>query len=262
MVLKPSSMINDNLVTVVDFAAVFFYNENHEEVMDMKLLFVEDDDAIALGLVYSLEKEGYEILHCKSKKDAITALQKQSFDMLLLDIGLPDGSGYDICQFAKAQKELPVIFLTAMDDEVNIVMGLDLGGDDYVTKPFRVRELLSRMKSVARRYQHVDDSGIYQIRSIVINTKTGKVYKKKEEILLTALEYRLLLVFLNHRGQILSRAQILEGIWDVAGNYVNDNTLSVYIKRLREKLEDDPQEPDIIITIRGLGYRMEEEHAA
>lgn len=228
----------------------------------MNILFVEDDDAIALGLQYSLEKEGYQTLHCKTKKAALEALAMQSFDMLLLDVGLPDGNGYDVCRVAKQQKDVPVIFLTALDDEVNIVMGLDLGGDDYVTKPFRVRELLSRMKSVARRYQHMDDTGIYQLQNIVINTKTGKVYKNKEEVLLTALEYRLLLVFLNHRGQILSRSQILEGIWDVAGNYVNDNTLSVYIKRLREKLEDDPQEPDMIVTIRGLGYRMEDEHVS
>jgi two-component system, OmpR family, response regulator VicR len=157
---------------------------------------------------------------------------------------------------------VPVIFLTAMDDEVNIVMGLDIGGDDYITKPFRIKELQSRIRSVMRRYQKQEDDGIAKIRDIIINTKTGKVYKNNTEILLTALEYRLLLVFLNHQGQILSRSQILEGIWDVAGNYVNDNTLSVYIKRLREKLEDDPGDPLIIVTVRGLGYRMEKNNVA
>lgn len=228
----------------------------------MKILFVEDDDAIALGLIYSLEKEGYQITHYKTQKEAINALSEQSFDLLLLDVGLPDGNGYEICRYAKSKQEVPVIFLTAMDDEVNIVMGLDIGGDDYITKPFRIKELQSRIRSVMRRYQKQEDDGIAKIRDIIINTKTGKVYKNNTEILLTALEYRLLLVFLNHQGQILSRSQILEGIWDVAGNYVNDNTLSVYIKRLREKLEDDPSDPLIIVTVRGLGYRMEKNNVA
>lgn len=228
----------------------------------MKILFVEDDDAIALGLIYSLEKEGYLITHYKTQKEAINALSEQSFDLLLLDVGLPDGNGYEICRYAKSKQEVPVIFLTAMDDEVNIVMGLDIGGDDYITKPFRIKELQSRIRSVMRRYQKQEDDGIAKIRDIIINTKTGKVYKNNTEILLTALEYRLLLVFLNHQGQILSRSQILEGIWDVAGNYVNDNTLSVYIKRLREKLEDDPGDPLIIVTVRGLGYRMEKNNVA
>ena len=227
----------------------------------MKILFVEDDDAIALGLIYSLEKEGYQITHYKTQKEAINALSEQSFDLLLLDVGLPDGNGYEICRYAKSKQEVPVIFLTAMDDEVNIVMGLDIGGDDYITKPFRIKELQSRIRSVMRRYQKQEDDGIAKIRDIIINTKTGKVYKNNTEILLTALEYRLLLVFLN-QGQILSRSQILEGIWDVAGNYVNDNTLSVYIKRLREKLEDDPGDPLIIVTVRGLGYRMEKNNVA
>lgn len=228
----------------------------------MKILFVEDDDAIALGLIYSLEKEGYQITHYKTQKEAINALSEQSFDLLLLDVGLPDGNGYEICRYAKSKQEVPVIFLTAMDDEVNIVMGLDIGGDDYITKPFRIKELQSRIRSVMRRYQKQEDDGIAKIRDIIINTKTGKVYKNNTEILLTALEYRLLLVFLNHQGQILSRSQILEGIWDVAGNYVNDNTLSVYIKRLREKLEDDPGDPLIIVTVRGLGYRMGKNNVA
>lgn len=228
----------------------------------MKILFVEDDDAIALGLIYSLEKEGYQITHYKTQKEAINALSEQSFDLLLLDVGLPDGNGYEICRYAKSKQEVPVIFLTAMNDEVNIVMGLDIGGDDYITKPFRIKELQSRIRSVMRRYQKQEDDGIAKIRDIIINTKTGKVYKNNTEILLTALEYRLLLVFLNHQGQILSRSQILEGIWDVAGNYVNDNTLSVYIKRLREKLEDDPSDPLIIVTVRGLGYRMEKNNVA
>ena len=212
----------------------------------MKILFVEDDQAIALGLVYSLEKEGYEVIHCVSQKAALGLLEAQVFDLLLLDVSLPDGDGYTICKQAKHLHDVPVIFLTALDDEVNVVMGLDLGGDDYVTKPFRIKELLSRIKSVLRRYQK-DALDIVQIQHLEIHIREGKVYREGSEVFLTALEYR----------QVLSRSQLLEGIWDVAGDFVNDNTLSVYIKRLREKLEKDAAEPEIIKTIRGRGYRME-----
>ena len=222
----------------------------------MKILFVEDDQAIALGLVYSLEKEGYEVIHCVSQKAALGLLEAQVFDLLLLDVSLPDGDGYTICKQAKHLHDVPVIFLTALDDEVNVVMGLDLGGDDYVTKPFRIKELLSRIKSVLRRYQK-DALDIVQIQHLEIHIREGKVYREGSEVFLTALEYRLLMVFVNHQGQVLSRIQLLEGIWDVAGDFVNDNTLSVYIKRLREKLEKDAAEPEIIKTIRGRGYRME-----
>ena len=222
----------------------------------MKILFVEDDQAIALGLVYSLEKEGYEVIHCVSQKAALGLLEAQVFDLLLLDVSLPDGDGYTICKQAKHLHDVPVIFLTALDDEVNVVMGLDLGGDDYVTKPFRIKELLSRIKSVLRRYQK-DALDIVQIQHLEIHIREGKVHREGSEVFLTALEYRLLMVFVNHQGQVLSRSQLLEGIWDVAGDFVNDNTLSVYIKRLREKLEKDAAEPEIIKTIRGRGYRME-----
>lgn len=223
----------------------------------MDILLVEDDEAIALGLVYSLEKEGYEVVYVKNVADAKQQLQSNHFHLLILDIGLPDGTGYEVCAYAKKRSDVPVIFLTAMDDEVNVVMGLDMGGDDYITKPFRIKELLSRMKSVMRRYGNTSRVGIYHVRNITIDTRCAKVYRHQEEVLLTALEYRLLLIFLNHPRQILTRAQILEGLWDIAGNYVNDNTLSVYIRRLREKLEDDPQEPCVIVTVRGMGYRLE-----
>lgn len=227
----------------------------------MKLLFVEDDQAIAMGLVYTLEKEGYEVVWCDRKQTALLQLEQQEFDLLLLDVGLPDGNGYDICTYAKKRKDVPVLFLTALDDEGNVVMGLDMGGDDYITKPFRINELLSRIRSVQRRYQRMEDD-IVQLQYLRIYPKQGKVYKDQEEVLLTALEYRLLMIFVNHPQQVLSRFQLLEGIWDVVGDFVNDNTLSVYIKRLREKLEHDPQNPTIIVTVRGLGYRLELHHAA
>jgi len=175
----------------------------------------------------------------------------------LFDLQLPDGSGYELCKMVKERRDIPVIFLTVIDDEVNVVMGLDMGADDYITKPFRVRELLSRIKSVLRRYQKPSQvNSIMDIDDIRINTLEGKVFKNGAEIALTALEYRLLLIFGNHIGQVLSRNQLLEQIWDVAGDFVNDNTLTVYIKRLREKLEDDPGHPTLIKTVRGLGYKV------
>lgn len=225
----------------------------------MKILMVEDDRTIAAGLEYSLTGEGYEVTVCQTAKSAREKIDESAFDLYLLDLSLPDGSGYDLCREIKRQGDLPVVFLTACDDEVNVVMGLDMGADDYVTKPFRIRELLSRMKSVLRRYRREEDGGIYRIGQVMVNTKLAKVYRDGEEVLLTALEYRLLLTFLGNLGRVLTRNQLLEGIWDVSGDFVNDNTLTVYIKRLREKLERDPQNPEIIRTVRGMGYRMGDE---
>ena len=154
-------------------------------------------------------------------------------------------------------KRQPVIFLTAFDDEVNVVMGLELGADDYISKPFRVRELLARIKSVLRRAAGGGTKDSVQLGNVTVKLKEAKVIKNGEEILLTALEYKLLLTFIQNRGQIMSRSALLESIWDVAGDFVNDNTLTVYIKRLREKIEDDPIEPKIIKTMRGLGYKVD-----
>lgn len=227
----------------------------------MKILLVEDDQAIAAGLEYSLTQEGYELLICQNKQKALQVLKETTFDLLLLDITLPDGTGYEICRFIKSKQDTPVIFLTACDDEVNVVMGLDMGADDYITKPFRIRELLSRIKSVLRRYiKEEQQEGIHTIGDIEIQTKQARVFKAGNEITLTALEYRLLLVFSNHLNQVLTRDQLLEGIWDVGGNFVNDNTLTVYIKRLREKL-DTPGKETFIQTVRGIGYRMEGKYA-
>lgn len=221
------------------------------------ILLVEDDQSILLGLTYSLETEGYRVTPCSTVQCACSLLEKETFDLVLLDLTLPDGSGYQVCRTARAASETPVIFLTACDDEVNVVMGLDMGADDYITKPFRLRELLSRIKMVLRRNERSTEGGsIIQIGSLQVNTSQGKVFRKDTDVLLTALEYRLLLTLLNHEGQILTRNQLLEGIWDVGGEFVNDNTLTVYIKRLREKIEDDPAHPEIIQTVRGMGYRI------
>jgi len=225
----------------------------------MKILLVEDDRTIASGLEYSLQQDHFSTVLCYDTVTAkkVIAEQLDQFTLCLFDISLPDGDGYELCKMVKERSDIPVIFLTAIDDEVNVVMGLDMGGDDYITKPFRIRELLSRIKSVLRRYhKQTQTKSIIEIENIRINTLEGKVYKNGDEISLTALEYRLLLIFANHIGQILSRNQLLERIWDVAGDFVNDNTLTVYIKRLREKLEDTPQDPKIIKTVRGLGYKV------
>src|SRR5690625_2453306 len=227
----------------------------------MNILLVEDDKTIATGLEYSLQQEGYSTIICydyRSAKEVITE-QLDKISLCLFDLSLPDGSGYDLCKLVKEQRDVPVIFLTVIDDEVNVVMGLDMGADDYITKPFRIRELLSRIKSVMRRYQHQTQTDTkISIKDIEVNTLQGTIYKKGEEVQLTALEYRLFLTFVNHYGQVLSRSQLLEQIWDVAGDFVNDNTLTVYIKRLREKLEDDPKKPQLIQTVRGLGYKVGE----
>jgi two-component system, OmpR family, response regulator VicR len=229
----------------------------------MKILLVEDDKKIASGLEYSLQQDDYETILCHNAESAkmVIAQQIHEIDLCLFDLSLPDGSGYDLCALVKKQSDKPVIFLTALDDEVNVVMGLDMGADDYITKPFRIRELLSRIKSVLRRYNkqvQTQPKVTIDIENIRINTLEGKVYKNGEEVLVTALEYRLLLIFANHIGQVLTRNQLLERIWDVAGDFVNDNTLTVYIKRLREKLEDNPQTPTIIKTVRGMGYKVGE----
>ncbi|WP_175639276.1 response regulator transcription factor [Metabacillus schmidteae] len=227
----------------------------------MKILLVEDDKTIAMGLDYSLKQEEFETVVCYNTEQANKVIMQQlhDIDLCLFDLSLPDGSGYELCELVKKSSDKPVIFLTALDDEVNVVMGLDMGADDYITKPFRIRELLSRIKSVLRRYNKqatAQSKNIIDIKNIRINTLEGKVYKNGVEVLLTALEYRLLLIFGNHVGQVLTRTQLLDRIWDVAGDFVNDNTLTVYIKRLREKLEDEPQNPTIIKTIRGMGYKV------
>ncbi len=225
----------------------------------MKLLIVEDDKTIAMGLEYSLEQEGYSVLVCHDVASGKKAFQEHTFDLCLFDLTLPDGSGYELCKLARERWDTPVIILTACDEEVNVVMGLELGADDYITKPFRVRELTARIKTVLRRYQKDSSSKhIIELDTIRINTLDAKVFKNGQEIYLTALEYRLLLTFANNEGQVLSRNQLLEGIWDIAGDFVNDNTLTVYIKRLRDKLEEDPGNPTIIKTVRGLGYKVGE----
>lgn len=223
----------------------------------MKLLLLEDDDAIGVGLSYSLTNEGYEVTRAETVKEAIESISNASFDLYILDLTLPDGNGYEVCKEIKKQGDYPVIFLTAFDDEVNVVMGLELGADDYITKPFRLKELLARIKSVLRRYSNQQADGVIHYKELSVQTNDAKVYKGEQEIVLTAMEYRLLLILLQNRGMILSRNNLLENLWDVSGDFVNDNTLTVYMKRLRDKIEDDTASPVYIKTVRGQGYLME-----
>ena len=167
---------------------------------------------------------------------------------------LPDGNGYEVCSLIKSKGDLPVIFLTAYDDEINVVTGFELGADDYITKPFRLKELSVRIKSVLRRYSKDTTHGIINVKNIKINTKEAKVYKDNNEIILTAMEYKLLLSLIKNRGRVLSRTALLENLWDIDGDFIEDNTLTVYIKRLRDKIEEEPNKPAVIKTVRGLGY--------
>lgn len=224
----------------------------------MNIFLLEDDEAIGMGLTYSLQNEGYTVTLAKNVKQAMDMIDDMNFSLYILDLTLPDGSGYDVCKRIKQKGDLPVVFLTAYDDEVNVVMGFDLGADDYITKPFRVKELLVRIKSVMRRYNN-SFSKIINIRNITVNTDEAKVFKDGQEIILTAMEYRLLLILLSNRGCVLSRNKLLENIWDIDGDFVNDNTLTVYIKRLRDKIEKEPNRPEIIKTVRGLGYVIDNE---
>jgi len=222
----------------------------------LSILFVEDDDTIAMGVEYSLKQDGFQISLAHRLEEAHDLLGRQPFDLVLLDLGLPDGSGYALCKEIRAAGDTPIIILSARDEEASIVLGLDLGADDYITKPFRLRELISRMKAVLRRRGPVEAGDrTLTCGDVTIFTQQARVHKNGSEVLLTALEYRLLLTLILNQGRVLTRSQILGSIWDVDEDFVNDNTLTVYIKRLREKLEDDPQNPTLIKTVRGLGYK-------
>lgn len=227
--------------------------------MDMNILLVEDDESIVKNLTEILKDEGYRVESSGSVSAAKHRLAKTKegyqteYQLILLDISLPDGSGFELCDAANACA-IPIIFLTASDDEDSVVKGFDRGGADYISKPFRVRELLSRIKNVLRK---AEVENIIHIQDLQVDTDSGIVFRGKNEIPLSALEYRLLVTFVNHRGVLLTRNRLLEEIWDIAGDFVNDNTLTVYIKRLREKIEVDPQNPSIIKTVRGIGYRMD-----
>ncbi len=222
------------------------------------ILMVEDDSTIAFAVKYAVEQEGFNLDIAENLENARKIVNSKEYDLILLDVMLPDGNGYEFLkQLREHDEDTPVIFLTACDEEVNIVMGLDIGGDDYITKPFRVRELISRINAILRRKGKSQDSNkkILKFKNISIHTLEARVFKNNEEIFLTSAEYKLLLILIQNKNMVLSRAQRLEKLWDVTYDFINDNTLSVYIKRLREKIEDDSSKPQYILTVRGLGYK-------
>ena len=219
------------------------------------ILLVEDDREIIKNLTEFLNNEGFNVESVTGQKDALSYVDEhmQNIDIVLLDVSLEDGNGFAVCTAIKQNTDISVIFLTASGDEYSVVMGLDMGADDYIGKPFRPRELVSRIKSVLRRSGRI--SNVIELADIKIDTTGGKVIKSGEEIFLSALEYRLLLIFAANKGVVLSRNKLLEEICVASGEFVNDNTLTVYIKRLREKIENDAQKPEIIKTVRVMGYR-------
>ncbi len=220
-----------------------------------KILLVEDDKTIVSSLTEFLNNEGYMVRSVSGQTAAMDLLAQESADLVLMDVSLAEGNGFSACRAIKAEYSIPVIFLTASGDEFSTVTGFDLGADDYIAKPFRPRELASRIKNVLRLTGNTGK--LVKLGDVVIDTEKGTAMKNNKDLFLSALEYRLLLVFINNRGILLTRSQLLESIWDIAGDFVNDNTLTVYIKRLREKIEDDPADPKIILTVRGLGYKVE-----
>ena len=221
----------------------------------MNLLIVEDDSTIRYGLKYYLEQEGFNVLEASNVKETLLLLD-EDIALALLDINLPDGDGFSLFHKIKEKKDIPIIFLTADDLELSVVRGLDMGADDYITKPFKARELISRINNILRRNKLI--SNVIQIGNIKIDTLGAKVIKEGIEIFLSSLEYKILLILATNKGVVFSREEILANIWDVEGDYVNDNTLTVYIKRIREKIEDEPANPKIIKTVRGLGYKIDE----
>lgn len=223
-----------------------------------KILMVEDDQTIAMGVQYALQQEGIITEIENTYAGGLKKGKTGQYDLIVLDVGLPDGDGYSLCKEIRQRSDTPIIFLTALDEEANIVLGLDIGADDYITKPFRLRELMSRIKTVLRRSGGTLNQTVITVGDVTINTAKAKVYKGEKELFLTVLEYKLFLTLAINRNVVLSRNQLLESLWDVGGEYVNDNTLTVYIKRLREKIEDDSQHPELIRTVRGIGYKLGE----
>ncbi|WP_312280451.1 response regulator transcription factor [Oscillibacter sp.] len=227
----------------------------------MKQIFlVEDDKAIAKNLVLLLRSEGFTVIHASTHGEALAALAGNKFALALIDISLPDGNGFTIFTEIKGRMDIPVIFLTASGDEASVVTGLNMGADDYITKPFRPRELIARIRAALRK-SGISPSAL-EISGLHVDMASGVVKKNGSEVFLSALEYRLLLVFINNPKSIITRSKLLDELWDAAGEFVNDNTLTVYIKRLREKIEHDAATPKIILTVRGTGYRLGDGHVS
>lgn len=229
----------------------------------MKILLIEDDLSLINGLSFAIKKQGYEMDIARTVSEMDAVWDGGKYNLLILDVSLPDGSGFDICQKIRSTSKVPIIFLTAADEEIDIVRGLDIGGDDYITKPFKLAVLLSRINAILRRsnqFNNTDGTDVeLSSNSITVQLLKGKVYKKGEPVDLTAGEYKLLCMFMKNPDIVLSAEQILGKLWDINGNFVDNNTLSVYISRLRAKIEDDPSDPKRIITVRCMGYKWSTE---
>ncbi|MEO3944676.1 response regulator transcription factor [Gorillibacterium sp. CAU 1737] len=224
-----------------------------------RILLVEDDPNFVFGIDYTLNSEGYDVTTAGTLEDARKAMKSEEMDLILLDVNLPDGSGYELCREIRLTSQVPIIFLTALDEEIHVVAGLDLGADDYMTKPVRTKELLSRIKAVLRRKTNPGRGELWKSGDLQVRVHEGIVLKNNKDVILTGMEYRLLLMLITHPKQICTRSAMLDHLWDLSGEYIDDNTLSVHIRRLREKVEDEPAAPQYIVTVRGVGYKWNAE---
>ena len=221
-----------------------------------RILLLEDDLSLIDGLDYALKKQGFDMDIARTVKEAADLFTEDRYDLLILDLSLPDGSGFEICQKVRQVSKVPIIFLTASDEEINIVRGFDIGGDDYITKPFKLGVFLSRIQALLRRANDFNTENTrINSNGIEIELLKGQAYKKRSPLELTAVEYRLLCLFVQNPDIVLSKEKILDKLWDSEGNYVDDNTLAVYVRRLRMKIEEDPGDPKLLLTIRGMGYK-------
>lgn len=230
--------------------------------MKNRILLLEDDISLIDGLKYSLEKNGYCLEIARTVEESLVLIRKNQYDLLLLDVTLPDGTGFKVCEQVRSQgNHVPIIFLTASDEEVNIIRGLDSGGDDYITKPFKLGELCSRIRALLRRagVSELCHSAVLKSGDILVDLIGSRVLLKGRPVELTSAEYRLLCLLVRNAGHIMTRKIILDELWDGTGDFVDDNTLSVYIRRLREKIEKNPSHPEHLLTVRGFGYQWRKE---
>ena len=221
-----------------------------------QILLIEDDLSLINGLSFAIQKQGYEITVARTKAEADAVWEEGTYDLLILDVSLPDGSGFDICRKIRQTSKVPILFLTAADEETDIIMGLDIGGDDYITKPFKLAVLMSRINALLRRSSNFNETNTeLSSNGITVHRLKGKAYKNGKELELTAGEYKLLCFFMENPNIVLSPEQILGRLWDCSENFVDNNTLTVYIRRLRTKIEENPSSPQRIVTVRRMGYK-------
>lgn len=226
----------------------------------MKILIVEDDKSLINGLSFAIKKQGYELDIARTSAEADEIWENRKYALVILDVSLPDGSGFDICKKIRQTSKVPIIFLTAADEETDVIMGLDIGGDDYITKPFKLAVLMARINAILRRSGHFSEENTeLNSNGITVELLKGKVYKDGKQIDLTTSEYKLLCLFMENPDIIFSAEHILSKLWDCNENYIDNNALTVYIRRLRAKIEDDPSKPKMIVTVRGMGYKWDRE---